>query len=457
MGSVARTVPRFWAQPHTRWLVVILLVALVLRIFWVASVQPDPRDGRLDDTVLYHGGGRGLADGDGYINPYSGLPTARWSIGYPLVLSPLYLLPGDDVAAARGLNVAAGLIMVAGVYYIGQRLWDKRAGLLAAALIALFPSAIFFSTLVLSEVVYAACAVGVLALALAWTTPGPPPARRLLLLGLALGGTALVRPEGIVFVGVLGVFWWVHGRDWRPAAKNVALVLVGVAVLFIPWTVRNAVELGSPVVGTTGLGGVLIQGHSPDSDGQPNFGIQVALENRFLDVELPEREVRVNNAGIQDSLEFAVNNLGPEVRLTALRFTYFVRSDRGAIDWVQHAPLPSTDSEGQPVAGQRALSASTARALGLVSDLYYYAALGIALAGVPFVLKQRRPEHILLLLPVLVYLSLWSLLFVSESRYHFPLLPFVSIAAAIGAIAAYDVVREQQAERRQASRATGGP
>jgi 4-amino-4-deoxy-L-arabinose transferase-like glycosyltransferase len=455
MGSVARAVPGPWAQPHTRWLVVILLVALALRVLWVASVQPDPRDGRLDDTVLYHGGARGLADGEGYINPYSGTPTARWSIGYPLLLSALYLLPGDDVAAARGLNVGAGLLLVAGVYYLGQRLWDKRAGLLAAALIAVFPSSIFFSTLVLSEVVYAALVVGVLALALAWTRPGPAPPWRLLLLGLALGGTALVRPEGMVFVAVLGVFWWVAGRDWRLAARNVALVLVGVALLFIPWTVRNAIEIGSPVVGTTGLGGVLIQGHSPNSDGHPNFDIQIALENRFLDVELPEREARVNNAGIQDSVEFAVNNVGSEVRLTALRFIYFVRGDRGAIDWVQHAPLPSPEGRGQPVAEPRALSASTARALGLLSDVYYYAALGMALAGLTFVLKQRRPEHVLLLLPVLVYISLWSLLFVSESRYHFPLLPFVSLAAAMGAIAAYDSVREQQDRRRQASRATG--
>ncbi len=44
------TFRRSWAQPHIRWLAAILLVALVLRVLWVAAVQPDPREGRLDDT-----------------------------------------------------------------------------------------------------------------------------------------------------------------------------------------------------------------------------------------------------------------------------------------------------------------------------------------------------------------------------------------------------------------------
>ena len=38
---------------HAFWLGAILLVGLVLRIAWVSSVQPDPRDGRFDDMVGY--------------------------------------------------------------------------------------------------------------------------------------------------------------------------------------------------------------------------------------------------------------------------------------------------------------------------------------------------------------------------------------------------------------------
>ena len=140
-----------WARTHVRWLIGILLVALVLRVFWVATVQPDPRDGRFDDSVFYYNSGLLLAEGEGYVFPFDNAfcqfgfrcdepaPTAIWSPGYPLTLAAIFLLPGDNVAAARILNVAAGLVLVAGVYSLGQRLWNRRAGLLAAGIMAVFP------------------------------------------------------------------------------------------------------------------------------------------------------------------------------------------------------------------------------------------------------------------------------------------------------------------------------
>ena len=83
-----------WARTHVRWLVGILLVALVLRVFWVASVQPDPRDGRFDDTVFYYNAARHLAEGEGYVVPGDAFcrfgddigcderpPTAQWAPG----------------------------------------------------------------------------------------------------------------------------------------------------------------------------------------------------------------------------------------------------------------------------------------------------------------------------------------------------------------------------------------
>ena len=56
-----------WARTEVRWLAGILLVALVVRVVWVASVQPDPRDGRFDDTVWYYSTAQHLLDGDGYV------------------------------------------------------------------------------------------------------------------------------------------------------------------------------------------------------------------------------------------------------------------------------------------------------------------------------------------------------------------------------------------------------
>lgn len=442
-GELTALLRMLWAQTHIRWLVAILLVALALRLIWVVAVQPDPRAGRFDDTIWYNATARAMADGGGYNNPFFDTPTARWPVGYPILLSLVYRLPGDDVAAARGLNVAASLIAVVAVYYLGQRLWDRRVGLLAAAVLALFPGYLFFSTLVMTEIVFTALAVSVLALALAWTMSGPAPPRLLVLLGVTLGVTTLVRPEGMILAGVLTLTWFAVSRSWRRTAVHLALLLVGVAIVLGPWTARNIIQLRAPVVATTGLGGTLIQGHHADADGRPSLPIQTELEAKFADVEFPEQEVRINNAGIRESISFAVRNPQRELSLIPKRFAYFIRGDRGAIDWVQHPDGAILDQQSAGVA-TRTLSSTTAERLGMLADVYYYVAIGVALAGLPFILLRRRPEQLLLLLPVLAYVSIWSVLFVGESRYHIPLLPMLSLAAAVGVVSAIGWFQQQR-------------
>jgi hypothetical protein len=47
-------------------LALILLLAVVLRVLWVALVTPEPTDGRRDDTLFYDFAAKALADGEGY-------------------------------------------------------------------------------------------------------------------------------------------------------------------------------------------------------------------------------------------------------------------------------------------------------------------------------------------------------------------------------------------------------
>ena len=416
------------------WLAAILLAALVLRVFWVASVQPDPRDSRFEDTVWYFYTGRHLAAGHGYVVPgdafcrFGGIgcderpPTALWAPGYPLLLAGTFLLPGDDLVAARGLNVLAGLALVAGVYYLGSRLWNRRAGLLGAALVALFPSDIFFSSLVLTESLFVAMAVGFLCLSLAWTMPPDAPLVRVAALGLAAGALAMVRPEGIAFVGVTALVWLVLHRSWRNLLARLCLVALGILVFVVPWTVRNSMQLGWPVIGTTGLGQVLLQAHNPEAGGQPDFGAVHRLWGYYKVIPRPEREGRINNDAVKESISYALQNIPREFSLVPLRLAAFYRGDRGAIGWNQL-------EDGN---GDRAISQVWAERWGIVSDAYYYAVIGVALFTLPFWLRRMRGQHLLLWGPLAAYSAMWAFLFVGEPRYHLPLLPIFALLAAIG-------------------------
>lgn len=422
------------AQTHVRWLIVILIAALAVRVAWVVAVQPDPRDGRFDDTVWYYSTAQHLMDGDGYVFPGDAFcarggigcdetpPTALWAPGYPLTLAALFQLPGDDVAWARALNVAAGLALVAGVYYLGSRLWDRRAGLFGAAIIALFPGHVFFSSLVLTEPLFTALAVGVLCLTVAWTLGRDAAHLRVVALGLAAGALAMVRPEGIVFVAVIVGTWLLVHRSWRRVAAYTGLLALGMAVLFVPWTVRNAIQLDAPIAGTTGLGQVLIQAHHEAADGYPKYWIANELWLRYEDVPLPEREIRINNTGLRESLEYAVDHPGRELELMPQRFAAFYRGDRGALVW-NRVDNPN---------GERAISLDAADSWGIVSDAYYYAVLGVALFALPFWLRRSRGQHLLLWGPIAIYSAMWFFLFVGESRYHVPLLPVFALLAGVG-------------------------
>ncbi len=434
------------AHSHLLWLGGILIVALIVRVVWVSNVQPDPRDGRFDDSVWYYGAGKHLADGDGYVYPLDTFcaqrtdeacegrwepgqklePTALWAPGYPMLLAALFRLPGDDIAAARIVNVLAGLALIAGVYYLAAKLWNRAAGLCAAAAIAFFPSNVYFSSLLLSESVFTAAAVLLLCLTVGWTLGVDTPRWRMLVLGLAAACVGMLRPEGAFIVLAIIATWIVVHRSLRTVAIFTGLLVLGMAVLYVPWTIRNIVQLDAPVVGTTGLGQVLIQGHNPEAGGRPDLFAVTQLWDKYRDVPFPERELRINNEGISESIDYAVHHIPREISLVPHRLAWFFRGDDTVVFWVQNAP----PGESRP------FSIAWEGRLETIANVYYYVIAACMVLGLPFWLSRTHRHHTIIWAPFAVYVTMWAMFFVGEARYHFPLLPIFSILAGTGVAAA---------------------
>jgi hypothetical protein len=92
----------------------------------------------------------------------------------------------------------------------------------------------------------------------------------------------MVRPEYLAVGLLLGVVvFGIEARDnWRTALAQAALLLAGVVVVVVPWTVRNAVALDRLVPISTGGGQVLYAGTYLPSDGNPEeVGAEVVAEN----------------------------------------------------------------------------------------------------------------------------------------------------------------------------------
>ncbi|MCH8808033.1 MAG: glycosyltransferase family 39 protein [Planctomycetes bacterium] len=146
-----------------------MLVTVAVRALWVAYVNVDPNDGRLNDSVFYHNAAHLLAIGEGYQDPWGRGISAQWPPAYPLALAPLYKLFGWHMVLAKGLGIAFAAATVVVTYLLGRRIFDRRAALLGAALLAFFPGQIYFATLVYAEAMFALVFMIILLLTLEWT------------------------------------------------------------------------------------------------------------------------------------------------------------------------------------------------------------------------------------------------------------------------------------------------
>jgi 4-amino-4-deoxy-L-arabinose transferase-like glycosyltransferase len=92
------------------------------------------------------------------------------------------------------LNVLAGAATCLVVYLIGAGIFDRRVGLVGALILALFPSQIFGTTLILTEVFWTFVIMSFL-LAVMHFTLRPGPWWQYALVGMALGVISLIRGE----------------------------------------------------------------------------------------------------------------------------------------------------------------------------------------------------------------------------------------------------------------------
>jgi len=186
--------------------------------------------------------------------------------------------PLSDLDWARLLQVAMSTATVWLLFLLGRELFDRRAGLVAAALFAFDPVFVGYTHLLWAETQLALIDVGMALLLLRGVR-----SRRLGLVcaaGLLLGLAALTRQLMWSFV-VLGAAWigLMHPQPPRQALRLAAAFALASCVAIAPWTLRNAAVYGTfmPIAPTGGW--ALLHGVSYDIPGErERAGIRAGLE-----------------------------------------------------------------------------------------------------------------------------------------------------------------------------------
>lgn len=212
------------------------------------------------DYFYYHEAGRLQAEDPGFYlsrdNFVRYAKLAWWPPGYVFFLGAVYAIAGPEPRVAVMIQVLLGTALCAIVYLIGARAVSRRAGILAALLVAVNPTYVFTTNLIASENL----AVVWLALGL-WLAGRARTVRRAAAAGIAFAAAALARA---VCAGA-GLVAAVHVARHRRA--HAAWLATAFAFALAPWALRNAWVAGSPVPTSFGGGLNFYFGHNAAAPG----------------------------------------------------------------------------------------------------------------------------------------------------------------------------------------------
>lgn len=400
-------------------------VAFAGRVLWTLYARFDPlANGRFDDSVFYHEAARFIARGDGFVSPWTGLPTALWPPGYPFFLGALYRVFPDDPLVAGLANAVVAAIAALGVYAMGWAAGGRTAALTAGLTFALLPGQIVFASLTMSEVLSTAMLVFALLAALRWS-PARNGAGVALALGAGIGLAAYVRGQALVLIPVLGAFWWLTGAPWKQALLWGTLAALGALAALAPWTARNARELGSPIIVSSNLGGNLWMGHHEGATG----GMDPHAYSRSFEHLPPERrEGALSNAMLKDGLGFILTHPVDEIRLSMNKVRLLWKSDTVGLDWNEGYGLTPVFSPGRGGEVRSAMNGA------------YAAVLIAGVAGLLLGMARKNAGAMLMALTAAAWTAA-HILFFGDPRFHVPVMFTLCVGAGLMSSAGIELSR----------------
>lgn len=238
----------------------LVLLGLILRLWFIAVNDIDPRYSAADDGDYYQRALRLAATGEYIDNSWLIRPPGHVFMFAGMLRLAIAL--GDStlgIDMIRGLHVLLSLLLIPVGYDMARRLFGRPAGLIFAGLLAIWFPLVELPALILSEPLFFFMLVLHCWLLVRWrdakAEPGWRPYALLAASGVALAIGALARSPALyasVFVaGFLAVECW-QGRAigaWlrRLIPAGLAFILPFILVI-APWTARNYVTYGKIIL-----------------------------------------------------------------------------------------------------------------------------------------------------------------------------------------------------------------
>lgn len=230
----------------------IFVVALVPRAYsaFFMAQHPSLHWDAAHDTVL----ARNLAAGHGFVNE-PGHPTAYRMPLYPFILSVSFRMFGERYRPVLAFQALLGALTAAISAALARKAGSSAAMIAAGAMCALNPEAIRMTGVMLTETLFSFLVVASLLLLTecrGWA--GPRGTACILMSGIVIGMSVLCRVNSIVWIAALVPFLLLEKSGGIPARRllRILWLLAGVAIVLVPWMIRNQSVIGTPGLSTAG-------------------------------------------------------------------------------------------------------------------------------------------------------------------------------------------------------------
>ncbi|MGZ4728556.1 MAG: ArnT family glycosyltransferase [Acidimicrobiales bacterium] len=458
-----------------RWfvigLVVVVLAGWAIRLLYVWHWRQYTLFG--GDPLYYHSGAKLLASGHGFVNPYAyardlNVQAADHPPLYLMYLAVFSLFGMGTITWHLLASTLLGAASIAVAGLAGREIVGPRAGLIAAALVAIYPNTWRYDGMMLSETLVILMVL--LSVWMAYRFWHDPTAWRLVAVGVTVGLGTLARSELVLMAPFLVLPLalltpgragrdpvassgeGVTGRGRAPWRRRFALLGIG-AVAFAavvgPWVVFNLVRFDHPVILSENLGGTLATSNCD----AVYYGDQVGYWNYFCG----QRILEENGIG-----PYAFKGASDRIlRQEALRY---IADHKSRVPIVVAARVGRITGLYKPQQ-EAQLDVYLENTEQWVSDsglVAYYIVAGLAVVGA--VVLRRRREAVFPLLAPVVTVIVTVAMFYAATRFRATaegalcLLAAVAIDAAIGAVRSRPASdADADAGRRQADDTTGQP
>ena len=332
-----------------------------------------------------------------------GLPyNANWTPAYPAALALVTKVFGESYLAFYAANAAFSAATCAMVFLIARDAFGRRTAWLALFFSVFYVDMIWYSGVMLAET------MGMLLFAFtAWLVVRD---RHPALAGLAFGLTCLVKGLFLLALPAFLLWLWYKYRSegWLRKAVYFSL-LTGLTIL--PWSLRNMYANKGAVMIEPHWALAIFDGHNEYATGGTDYDFIGTEYGKFYnDPNLSM--VEKGRISKEKALEFALNNPLRELQLTVLKASKHLVFTTSFVLYRTDYPLRKT--------------------LYVLSALQNTLLFPLCVIGLVFAFRDRNAFGLSLI--ILFFAGAFITLFAAEVRKRMPIVPFLLVLAAHGAL-----------------------